>query len=70
MSETAFFLLEQQIKECSVDEKLTLLSFIANLLKKESVPEKKTKRTLGALKGKIWMSEDFDETPECFKEYI
>lgn len=25
---------------------------------------------LGRAKDKIWMAEDFDETPECFKEYI
>lgn len=25
---------------------------------------------LGRAKGKIWMAEDFDETPECFKEYV
>ena len=27
-------------------------------------------RQPGILKGKIVMSEDFDETPECFKEYM
>ena len=24
----------------------------------------------GILKGQIWMAEDFNETPECFKEYV
>ena len=31
---------------------------------------KKLYRQPGILKGKIWMAEDFDETPECFKEYM
>ncbi len=25
---------------------------------------------LGSMKGKIWMADDFDETPEDFKDYI
>nr|QGT51421.1 hypothetical protein Unknown280_1130 [uncultured Spirochaetaceae bacterium] len=28
------------------------------------------RRPTGILKGKIWMAEDFDETPECFKDYV
>ena len=32
--------------------------------------EKRIRRRPGALKGKIWMAPDFDETPECFKEYM
>ena len=27
-------------------------------------------RKPGILKGKVKMSDDFDETPECFKEYV
>lgn len=69
MSDIAFSLLEQQIKECSYDEKISLLSLIADLLKPGVKDEKKSKRELGGLKGKVWMSDDFDETPECFKEY-
>ena len=30
----------------------------------------KRRRTAGILKGRIWMSDDFKETPECFKEYV
>ena len=32
--------------------------------------EKKLYRQPGALKGKIWIADDFDETPDCFKEYM
>lgn len=28
------------------------------------------RRMPGVLKGKVWMSDDFDETPDCFKEYL
>jgi hypothetical protein len=27
-------------------------------------------RQAGSAKGKIWMADDFDETPEDFKEYV
>ncbi len=70
MSDIAFSSLEQQVMNCTYDEKLNLLSFIADLLKSNPKQEKKVNRTLGGLKGQIWMAEDFDETPDCFKEYI
>lgn len=70
MSDIAFSTLTQQIKECSYDEKITLLSFIADLLKHNPKIEKKSKRKLGELTGKIFISEDFDETPKCFEDYI
>jgi len=28
------------------------------------------KKNMGWAKGKIWMSEDFNDTPEDFKEYL
>jgi prevent-host-death family protein len=35
------------------------------------VPRKATGvREMGFLKGQIWMSDDFNETPEEFKEYL
>lgn len=32
--------------------------------------ENKKIRTAGKYRGKGWMADDFDETPECFKEYM
>ncbi|MBQ3837411.1 MAG: DUF2281 domain-containing protein [Treponema sp.] len=32
--------------------------------------EKKSIRQLGQWKGKVWIADDFDETPDCFKEYV
>lgn len=31
---------------------------------------KKRVRELGFAKGQVWMSDDFNETPEEFKEYV
>ena len=42
-----------------------------NVIRQSLIEEKKTKRKLGALKGKlVYMADDFDETPDCFKEYL
>ena len=30
----------------------------------------KRRWTAGILKGRTWMADDFNETPDCFKEYI
>lgn len=30
----------------------------------------KNRRTPGIFPGKVIMSDDFDETPDCFKEYL
>ncbi len=35
----------------------------------EDVAEKRRKN-MGRLKGKIWMADDFKDTPEDFKDYI
>ena len=48
---------------------LSLPSFPAN----SDIEERKTEQKhsiLGRAKDEIWMSEDFNEIPECFKEYI
>lgn len=36
----------------------------------EDVTEDNVIRKAGILKRKMVMSEDFDETPECFEEYM
>lgn len=38
--------------------------------KKESEPDKKSEKTFGSLKGKISLSEDFDEPLDDFKDYM
>ena len=32
--------------------------------------EAKPMRKLGQWKGQVWIADDFDETPDCFKEYV
>lgn len=64
--------LKDQILSISLNEKLELLSFIENALKSSNcIPSKKsTKRVLGGLEKDFWIASDFDETPECFKDYM
>jgi len=39
------------------------------LINPDTMPKNK-KRKAGCAKGQIWMSDDFDEPPEDFKEYM
>lgn len=67
---------KQKIQSATYEEQISILSFIEDLLKtrnhsqdstvKSSVPERK----LGGLEKGFWIADDFDETPECFKDYI
>lgn len=58
------------------EEKLPSLIQFAQFLQGsriEVLPSQKTdakKRQPGRLKGKIWMAEDFNDTPAEFKEYL
>ncbi len=64
---------EKQVDFFSFEEQLHLLAYIANKVKMRSaasVQSKKPKRTAGGLTGTFWMADDFDETPDCFKEYM
>lgn len=55
-------------------QKLQVLNFAKSLNTAQSASEcisaSKSRRKSGILKGQIKMADDFDETPECFKEYI
>ena len=63
--------IENQITQFSFEEQLHLLAFIANKvnISSEKSSTKTTKRSPGGLTGKFWMTEDFDETPDCFKTF-
>ena len=64
---------ENQINLFSFEEQLHLLAYIANKVNMHSdvsVQRKKPKLTAGGLTGKFYMSEDFDQTPDCFKDYV
>ena len=50
---------------------LHYIEFLLDKQAKNSTQEKLTKRGgLGMWKGKIWMSDDFDEPLEDMKEYV
>lgn len=66
-------ILIQEANGLSEDKIAEVVSFIQFLKtkdtsKKDNAP--KHYRTPGGLKGKCVMADDFDETPDCFKEYV
>ena len=46
------------------------IGYLVQKLKRQPAEEKPQKRTLGFAKGKLWMSNDFDEPLEDMKEYM
>lgn len=66
----------EKIKTLPLDKQQEVDDFVDFLVKKyqfkseeESVGEQRRKNA-GLAKGKIWMADDFNETPEDFKDYI
>ena len=53
---------------------ITFIHFIKHASQKQNHDDKaspeKHRRTPGGMPGKLWMAEDFDETPDCFAEYV
>ncbi len=62
-------LINEEIKYLSDDNAAEVLDFVKFLRKKQE--EKKNGLKLDLLKGGLkYMAEDFDETPDCFEEYM
>ncbi len=65
----------EQVSKLSAQEQLEVEKFIQELLNKhkstdsESIAEKRRKN-LGWAKGKYFMADDFNDTPEDFKDYM
>ncbi len=65
----------EQVSKLTVGEQQAVEKFIQELLSKhnttevESIAEKR-KRNMGWAKGTIWMADDFNDTPEDFKDYL
>lgn len=61
----------QMIEKLSFGERLHLMSKLAQNVEKDAPVEKvnKQERVFGLLKGKIWIADDFDETPPGFEDY-
>jgi len=62
----------EKLPESLQTEALHYIEFLLERYAKESAPKEmpKKKRKAGLLKGKIWMSEDFDEPLEELKDYM
>ena len=64
-----------KVSMLSVQEQQAVEKFIQELLDKhkevgtESIAEKR-RRNFGWAKGQIWMADDFNDTPEDFKDYL
>ncbi len=63
--------LEKKIESLTAEQQQSVFDFVEFLFSKQTIQQKKKqKRTPGGLTGKFYMSPDFDETPDCFKEYM
>ena len=69
-----FLIFKDQQKEKNIDSKFVNDESISFDVIKDSNglynKEPKRKREFGGLKGQIWMSDDFDEPLEDFKDYM
>lgn len=73
-------LLEKELKdlpEANIADVIEYIRFLKFKTSREEynkgsspVERKHQERKLGILEGKFVMSDDFDESPDCFKEYI
>ena len=71
---------ENIIKTFSITEQISLMAFLANIIKEKSVEKteitKSKKRIFKNRRAGIgkdpnfWMADDFDAPLECFKEYM
>jgi hypothetical protein len=73
----------QKVKKLPLEKQQEVEDFVDYLLNKyvgepgngnnteveEDLAERR-KRNMGRLKGKIWISDDFNDTPEDFKDYL
>ena len=76
----AYELLEKELKDLPESNIVDVIEYIRflkfKLLRDEhntgsTITERKhPERKLGILQGKFVMADDFDETPDCFKEYM
>lgn len=74
MSDIALAEIKSKIETSTYEEQVDLLGYIAGLLKNEKPVQNENvlqpKRKLGGLEKGFWIADDFDETPDCFKDYV
>lgn len=68
----------EKVKQLPPDKQQEVVDFVNYLLSKyqlkaeestETIAEKR-RRNMGWAKGKIWIADDFNETPDDFKDYL
>lgn len=66
----SYEVLEQRIKALPSEYFIQISRYIDALWLQINAKQEKKKRCAGGLSGQFEMSEDFDEIPEGFEEYI
>ena len=74
----SYAVLEEKIKRIPEADFEFVSNFLDLVLLKistensENINEEKSvvRRTPGTAVGSFWMADDFDETPDCFKDYV
>lgn len=61
--------LEQKLRRIPERDFAVVSSFLDSLLTTPDTVPEKTARQLGQWDGHIWMADDFDDTPDCLKDY-
>jgi hypothetical protein len=71
MSDFAYDYFNTELDKLAVPELTQILEKVKALLsQKTNSSESVFKRQLGGLEEGFYMAPDFDETPDCFKEYM
>ena len=71
MSDFAFAYFNSELDKLAVPELTQILNKVKSLISsKTNASQNSFSRELGVLEEDFYISPDFDETPECFKEYM
>lgn len=70
MSDFALAYFNTELDKLDVSTLTEILEKVKGLIAKKQATEKPFTRELGGLEEGFYMASDFDETPECFKEYV
>ena len=71
MSDFAYAYFNTELDKLAVPELKQILKKVKALLSSKSENDSSTfSRKLGGLEDGFYMAPDFDETPDCFKEYM
>jgi hypothetical protein len=67
-----YIALEKKINNLTLEQQQSVYDYVNFLLYQNTAAknQKNIRRKPGGLEGKFYMAEDFDKTPECFKDYV